>query len=309
MGARSGNPSVSVIIPAYNAARFLPRCLKSVFAQTLKPYEVIVINDGSTDNTATLAEELGARVITQTNGGIASARNLGIQKTSGEWIAMLDADDMWAPEKLERQIALIRPDTVLVYTGIRIFDDQGIRGERLAVDPAVARKMLRYRNPITPSSVLMQRKAFDSAGGFRKGLNTCEDWGLWFRLMPQGQFEAVSDPLTDYYVYHQSASTNPEKMLQGADVVIDGTLTANLRGFERWAWKRRIHADQLCSAALIARDNGLKDELHYISLSLRTWPSPFWQPRRFAIFAVSVRNALQRKRKNDEPHNGPGNLD
>ena len=135
--------TISVVIPAYNAAHFLPRCLKSVFAQTLKPAEVIVVDDGSTDDTAAVAAALGARVIGRQNGGISAARNTGIQNASGQWIALLDADDLWAPEKLERQVACIRPETVLVYTGIRFFDDNGVRGVKPAPDPASARKMLR----------------------------------------------------------------------------------------------------------------------------------------------------------------------
>jgi len=86
---------IGVVIPAYNAAAFLPRCLESVFAQTLKPKEVIVVDDGSTDNTAALAAELGAKVISQTNGGISAARNTGIRNASSEWIALVDVDDVW----------------------------------------------------------------------------------------------------------------------------------------------------------------------------------------------------------------------
>src|ERR1039457_1698894 len=200
--------TISVIIPAYNAARFLPRCLKSVFAQTLKPEEVIVVDDGSTDNTAALAAELGARVISRPNGGLSAARNTGIQNASSEWIALLDADDMWAPEKLERQAACIRPETVLVYTGIRIFDDNGVRTEVPAMDPISARKILRYCNPITPSTVLVRRDAAVQVGGFREDIRACEDWEMWFRLLGLGQFETVSDPLTEYYVYPNSWGAN-----------------------------------------------------------------------------------------------------
>ena len=127
MATTDSGVRISVVIPAYNAARFLPRCLASVFAQTLKPDEVIVVDDGSTDDTAALAAALGARVISRPNGGLSAARNTGIQNASSEWIALLDADDLWAPEKLERQVACIRPETVLVYTGIRFFDDHGSR--------------------------------------------------------------------------------------------------------------------------------------------------------------------------------------
>jgi glycosyltransferase involved in cell wall biosynthesis/O-antigen/teichoic acid export membrane protein len=286
---------ISVVIPAYNAERFLPRCLKSIFAQTLKPAEIIVVDDGSTDNTATLAAKLGARVLSKTNSGAADARNYGIKNASGEWIALIDADDLWAPDKLERQIALIRPETVLVYTGNRIFDDGGIYREGAAVDPVAARKMLRYCNSITTSSVILRREAVMQIGGFSKGLYACEDWGLWFRLQSLGQFEAVSEPLTDYYVHPKSLSSNPEVMLQAANVVIDATLTADLQGFERWAWRRRIRAMQLCSAGLIARNNGLKGEIRYLLRSLCAWPSPFWEPRHFAILAISVKNRFWRR--------------
>lgn len=292
---RRSRVKISVVIPAYNAAHFLPRCLKSVFSQTLKPAEVIVVDDGSTDHTAEVAAELGATVISRGNGGLSAARNTGIQGASSEWIALLDADDLWAPDKLERQATCIGPDTVLVYSGIRYFDDKGKRDARPAIDPVTARKMLRYCNPITPSSALVKRDAVLKDGGFREDIRACEDWEMWFRLQRAGQFEAVSAPLTDYYIYPNSLSANPGKMLEALDRIIDTTLVADLRSFDRWAWRRRIRAVQLGSAGLIARDNGLKGEVRYMIQSLCAWPSPFWEPGRFAMFAVSVRNRLRRQ--------------
>jgi O-antigen/teichoic acid export membrane protein len=119
--------SISVVIPAYNAEQYIRRCLESVFAQTLQPMEVIVVDDGSTDATAALARQLGARVIIKQNGGPAAARNTGINSATGRWVAMLDVDDCWVPEKLERQVAVLRPGAVLVYSGARIFDEDGSR--------------------------------------------------------------------------------------------------------------------------------------------------------------------------------------
>jgi glycosyltransferase involved in cell wall biosynthesis len=284
---------ISVVIPAYNAVPYLPRCLKSVFAQTLKPEEVIVVDDGSTDNTAALAAELGARVITRINGGLSAARNTGIQGASNEWIALLDADDLWAPEKLERQAACIHPDTVLVYTGTSFFDDNGTREERPAVDPILARKMLQYCNPI-PNTILVRREAVVQDGGYREDIRACEDWEMLVRLQRLGKFEAVADPLMYCYLHSDSLSANPEKMLLALDQIIDTTLLAGRRGFSRWAWRRRIRAVQLLSAGLTARDNGLTDEFRYMFQSLLTWPSPFWEPRRFVVFAVSLRNRLRR---------------
>jgi glycosyltransferase involved in cell wall biosynthesis len=283
---------ISVVIPAYNAAAFLPRCLESVFAQTLKPKEVIVVDDGSTDETAAVAAALGARVIRQPNGGISAARNAGIRNASSEWIALMDADDLWAPTKLERQAACIRPGTVLVYTGIRLFDDHGVRSEQQAVDPISARKMLRYCNPI-PCTYLVRREALMRDGGYQEDARSCEDWEMLVRLQRMGSFEAVADPLTSIYLHSASLSANPEVMLRGLDRIIDSTLVADLRGLERWAWRRRIRAVQLCSAGLIARDNGLKSELRYMFQSLCAWPSPFWEPKRFGRLAVSVRNRFR----------------
>ena len=286
---------IAVVIPAYNAARFLPRCLESVYAQTLKPEEVIVVDDGSTDNTAALATELGAKVIGRPNGGLSAARNTGIRGASCEWIALLDADDLWAPEKLERQAACVRPDTVLVYTGIRIFDDHGVRKELPAEDAISAKRALRYRNPITPSTVLVRRDAVLRDGGFREDIRACEDWEMWFRLRHVGEFEAISAALTDYYVYPQSLSADPGRMLDAFHRIVDTTLVADLRGLDRWAWRRRICAVQLYSAGLIARENGLQGEFRYMLQSLLAWPSPFWKPSRLAMFAVSVRNRFRRR--------------
>jgi glycosyltransferase involved in cell wall biosynthesis len=296
---------ISVVIPAYNAERFLPRCLASVFAQTLAPYEVIVVDDGSTDGTAQIAEELGATVVRRANGGAAAARNTGVRHATGEWIAMLDADDWWDPRKLALQAAVVGAGTVLVYTGIRLFDDIGDRGVAPATDSAVAMKILRYQNPISPSSVLVSRLAALSCGGFRESTPTCEDWGLWFRLRSKGDFVAIREPLTHYFVHRGSLSASPEKMLQGFRTIVNSTLLADLRGPRRWIWKQRIWATQLRSAALIARDNHLRGELGYLLRSLAAWPSPFWQPGRFACLASCLKQKISRPNgRKDVPASG-----
>jgi glycosyltransferase involved in cell wall biosynthesis len=287
---------ISVVVPAYNAAHFLPRSLGSVFAQTLKPDEVIVVDDGSTDNTSAVAAELGATVVHRTNGGISAARNTGIRSASGDWIALLDADDCWAPEKLERQVSCIQSDTVVVYTGVRFVDKRGIRGELSAMAPSVAMKVLRYRNPIAQSTTLVKRDALLRLGGYREDISACEDWELWVRLQKIGKFEAVSAPLMDYYLHENNFSGNPKIMLRALSLIIDETLLADLQGLSRWVWRRRINAVQLCSAALIARDNGMDDDLYYMYRSLSAWPSPFWEPQRFAMFAVSLRNWFRQEK-------------
>lgn len=286
---------ISVVIPAYNAARFLPRCLASVLAQTHSAEEILVVDDGSTDDTAAVASSFGGvRVLSRSNGGLSAARNTGIQSATGDWIALLDADDLWAPEKLAAQAERVRPDTVLVYTGIRVFGEDGVHQVCTAMDPAEARKALRYRNPITPSSVIARREALLRDGGFREDLRACEDWEMWVRLQRGGDFSAVPEALTEYYVYPSSMSADPRRMLAALEQMIDTTLVADLTGANRWLWTRRVRAVQQYSAALIARDNGLPGDLGFIMRSLASWPSPLWEPKRFAGLAVSLRNRLRR---------------
>jgi glycosyltransferase involved in cell wall biosynthesis len=286
-------PAISVVIPAYNAERFLPRCLSSVFAQTLPPREVFIADDGSTDDTARIAAQLGATVLRGPNRGPSAARNAGLRAASSPWVALLDADDLWAPDKLARQASLLQPDTSLVYTGIRVFDDTGVRNLPSSIPPATARTRLRFLNTITPSSVLLRRDLALQDGGFREDIRTCEDWEMWVRLARLGSFQSDHAPLTDYFVYPNSLSANPEKMLAALDPILD-TLTSDLHGFDRWAWRRRIRAVQLRSAGLIARDNGLPSELRYMLQSLAVWPSPFWDRPRFALAAVTAKQRLLR---------------
>ena len=286
--------NISVVIPAYNAAQFLPRSLASVYSQTLPAAEVIVVDDGSTDDSAAIARGFGATVISKGKGGVSAARNTGVRAASGDWIAFLDADDRWAAEKLVIQTRNLRENTVLSYTGIRIFDDSGVRQTCPACDVSYIRKSLRFENCIAPSAVLAKRTALLQEGGFRDGLQACEDWDLWFRLQRRGEFEAVPDALTDYYVHPSSASTDPNRMLYGFQEILDTTLVSDLHGISRRIWARRARAVQLYSAGMIARDNGLRGEIGYILQSLAAWPSPWWKPHRFAGLAASLRQRLRR---------------
>jgi glycosyltransferase involved in cell wall biosynthesis len=169
--------SVSVIIPAYKAGAYLERAVLSALGQTHAPLEVLVVDDGSPDNTFEVASSFQkpVRALRKPNGGPASARNLGASEAIGEWIAFLDADDIWLPAKLERQIALASPDTDVVHC---------LYSPRLHPKDVVTFEDLWERNCIGTSTVLLRRAAFLRLGGFDedRSIIGVEDYNLWLRL-------------------------------------------------------------------------------------------------------------------------------
>jgi glycosyltransferase involved in cell wall biosynthesis len=198
---------VSVIIPAYNAASHLPATLKSVLGQSARPGEVIVIDDGSADDTAAIAAGFGVRVLSRANAGCAAARNAGIEHASGEYIAFMDADDLWHPHKLAVQLAALQsyPGPAFSFTDYRWFDEQGVheRSSGLRRHPAFRRVANVMGTPsargdiliaadgkrpvlpdcyIQPSSLLVRRADVIAVGGFDERVRLAEDYEFFLRL-------------------------------------------------------------------------------------------------------------------------------
>jgi hypothetical protein len=159
-----------------------------------------------------------------------------------------------------------------------------------ATDPTQVKEMLRYRNPITTSTVLARRDALQLVKGFREDVSGVEDWDLWMRMRSTGEYVGIDSVLAHYYVSSHSYSVNAERTLRALELIMEGTLLDGLKGFDRWAWRRRIRSVQLSSAGLIARENGFKGELRYMMQAVWLWPSPWWLPERILLLLVSVRN-------------------
>jgi glycosyltransferase involved in cell wall biosynthesis len=170
-------PTVSVIIPAYHAAAYLHETVKSVFAQTLRPHEILIVDDGSKDNTFDVASTLPSpvRALRKPNGGPASARNFGAREATGEWLAFLDADDSWMPEKLERQMALAAKGAGLVHC---------LYKPGLNPPDSVTFEDLWKENCIATSTVAIRRDVFLESGGFDedRALIGVEDYNLWLKV-------------------------------------------------------------------------------------------------------------------------------
>lgn len=208
----------SVVIPCYNRSGIVGEAIRSALAQTLPPREVIVVDDGSTDGSADVAESFGppVKVIRTPNRGPSSARNTGIAEARGDWIAFLDSDDVWLPEKLalQRDAAKAYPDAALIFCDTAVYEGPaatmasrfalgGIYGSEVArqgpfleFDRSLFTKMLTQSRVIT-SAVLVRRELADA--GFPVGLEPAEDWALWLDLALRHRFSAVDQVLVKMF--------------------------------------------------------------------------------------------------------------
>lgn len=212
----SNKAEVAVIIPTYNCAHYLPRALESVFAQTYRDYRVFVVDDGSIDDTAAVVERYANRLtfIQQAHAGAAAARNRGIKASSSPYVAFLDADDVWLPAKLERQMKLFdnHPEIGLVGAGF-LHDgvvysaepQNGSRVEALLKDCCIS----------TPAAVV-RRQCLYETGLFYEPLRVCEDYNLWIRIASRWSFAIVREVLVHCYSTsgNLSSSTSPEDRLR-----------------------------------------------------------------------------------------------
>ena len=237
MHANNDQPLVSAIIPAFNAAAVIERSVRSVIAQTYPHIEILVVDDGSQDETGSIVKALAAednriKLLTQDNKGVSAARNLGIRNSSGEYVAPLDADDIWLPEKIEKQVEVFRasPATVgVVYTySERIFEDgrpsvfSGSTEEGFVFFPLLVGNFL--QNASTP---LIRRRCLDDVGTYsleyrESNAQGCEDWDIYLRLAERYEYRVVNEYLTGYWQTTGSMSADWKLMDRSYRLLMDG---------------------------------------------------------------------------------------
>lgn len=223
-------PRVSVIVPVFNAERFIKAALGSVLAQTYDDYEIIVVDDGSTDGTQAAVTEMSGpiRYVPQPNQGPSVARNTGITTSRGALVCFLDSDDAWLPDKLAIQVAMIdaQPDLGLIFADEDEFDEDGIQcasllgtsrfnsaiPDRLPI-PAAFQKILR-ENFILTSTVMARRECFDAAGLFDPALRASEDRDMWSRIAARYPIAAIRQVLGRKRVVPSSLSRDLETTLR-----------------------------------------------------------------------------------------------
>lgn len=263
-------PAVSVVIPAYNAAWCVRTAVDSVLAQSCRDFEVIVVDDGSTDDTARVLASYGERirVVTKPNGGLSSARNAGIDAARGTFVAFLDADDRWFPDKLARQLALMaqRPTLAFCSTAARVEDPDGraINEWRCIHCDQPTLEAIFGANAFVAgsgSAVLARREALTRAGPFDESLRSLEDIDMWMRLAAIGEYACVDEPLAVILRHPDSMSRNLDVMREAAIRVMRQNrhlLPHDKRGafwrqayagmlsdYAKWAWRARRRGQAL----------------------------------------------------------------
>ena len=200
--------SISVVIPTYNRAVLLKRALDSVLAQTLPVDEVIIVNDGSTDNTSSMLKSRYPEVnlIEQNNQGVSAARNTGIVAARHDWIALLDSDDVWHQNKLEKQIQELNnaPDYLICHSN-EIWIRNGVRIKQMSKHKKMGGYIFQHCLPlcaISPSAVIIHRLLFDEIGLFDETLPACEDYDLWLRLCSRYPVLYIEEALITKYGGH-----------------------------------------------------------------------------------------------------------
>jgi len=213
------NPKVSVIIPTYNRAYLVGRAIRSVLNQTYQDFEIIVVDDGSTDNT----EEVVKSFNDPRRGGSA-ARNTGIRAARGEYIAFLDSDDEWLPEKLEKQVLICADDRIgLVYTGKRVIDFQSGQClyEKIPETEGDAYNQLLERDFIgTCSSVMVKKAILENITGFDETLPSRQDWDCWLRIARNHKVACIREVLVIQRIGHTQISSKLSNIIKGTEHII-----------------------------------------------------------------------------------------
>lgn len=219
-------PRVSVIVPAYNSAGYLPFAIDSVLSQTYGDWEIVIVDDGSTDHTQSLVESYRPklqdklRYIHQSNRGLPAARNQGIRCARGEFIALLDADDVWLPHRLERSVEVMdrEPETGLVHARVVRINARGSVIGQLRVEPKymsghIAPYIYTRRAHIVCPTVMFRRRCLDTAGWFDEVMRATEDRDLWFRIALGYKITYINEVLAYYRLSPSSMTADLDRLL------------------------------------------------------------------------------------------------
>ena len=315
------NPLISVVIPAFNSYGFLTTAVRSVVDQTYKNFEIIIVDDCSNDDTErvvkafTLSNDNIKYIKHDENKGLSEARNTGIMAAKGEFIAFLDADDIWSPRKLEYQYGKFEenPKLGVVFTGYTLIDlNKRIRREycppKFNNQYDFARNLL-VRNIVTgsASSVMIKKECFEKVGLFDTVLKAAEDWDMWMRIAHKFTFAAVESPCVTYVEHSQNMSRNIGRMITYSIRAVLKNLQLYENLFSKSDLKlikKRALSNIYLRAAQGLRDNprDRREMLRYLTKSIFFYPlKTFEKDDKYILLIKSVlpdnlRNQIKRIR-------------
>lgn len=220
---------VSVIVPVYNRAHYVGATIDSILQQSYSNIEIVLVNDGSTDTSLEVLQEYQKQhpakvvIIDQKNQGQVASRNNAIRQAKGEFIAFLDSDDLWKPEKLALQIPLFKDDIGLVYTGIDNIDEHGKVVSTELCDESIVGNILPQlliRNRMTGGTVVVTKKALNEVGLFDESFSAAENWDLWIRICYQYKAALVNQALVQYRVHPGNMSKDRTLMLSAKEDIV-----------------------------------------------------------------------------------------
>jgi glycosyltransferase involved in cell wall biosynthesis len=256
----NGPPRISVVIPAHNRAELLRATLESVFRQTVAEFEVVLVDDGSTDHTPEVARAYSRidhrlRYVRQANGGVGRARNHGIQLARAEWVACLDSDDLWLPDKIERDLEAARrhPEAQVLYGGVRFFRGSAVSPARFArLKGQDVLEPLSLRNLFSVGAVTVRRDCLLVVSGFRedRALGASADWDLWVRLAARYRFAATEAASLLVREHPSNMMHDPAGMERAMRAAVASFLTDPVAGPRLTPFTARIESRMLLWAAV-----------------------------------------------------------
>lgn len=280
-------PLISVVIPSYNSAHFITDAIESVLAQTYRPLEIIVIDDGSTDSTTEVLVSYRDRIsyFRQQNCGPAAARNTALREARGELVAFLDADDRWLPNKLALQWEFLRdhPDTGLVHTDVTyLYEETGEMLRKAVGRPRFAGNCygeLFFENRVVLSTVLVRRECLDKAGLFYDDLARAQDWDLWIRISRYDLFGYIDERLVVYRVHGSNISKNQLLMRQCELKVLERALAFDpdlIKKVGKTVVQRKLY-DLCFDAGYLYYDRGdyVSARKYFAKALAHRWASPY----------------------------------
>jgi glycosyltransferase involved in cell wall biosynthesis len=292
---------VSIVVTCYNYGKYISDCLNSILKQKYQNYEVIIIDDGSTDNTnemlRTFLENPKIKYFKQENMGQAGAKNNGIKNSSGEFIAFLDADDMWADNMLEKELELFSDERVgVVYSTVRFINEKNedIKLKRnskyLIPRSGNITKYLLFENFVTFSSSIVRKECLDECGYFDESLKMGIDWDLWLRVSTKYQFSYVDEPLLIYRIHSTQMSKNLEERRNCSDKIMKKFFQQNPNLLSRkvvrkaWSYTYNNRGNSYYSS-------DFRRSIEFHLRSIREWP---WQIAAYKDLAMhSLRRVMR----------------